>query len=488
MSKKARKGLVRGVRSHSVVGNAPSIFTTFEFPHLSPELAKFVELSPTRVAADSSLKCVTEMGLKQLQEIRKRYKQLHTKPFNPTIPSVSTSLLYRLPSNINFAIRHLRKQTEEFRRLNNDFFQWSFTLVDELITFLNATIESGVPARCFADAFDLFINGEYKGWRLAPMHRGSIQISNMLKNVSLKQYLDPNDSKIRRICRELASSIDEKNEWCPVNELDTDLAFYFDVKNMNEFITQVCKMITGGDSDGFDGKLAWLAKKLEIDKPNEIIVLKSSLIRVAYDALYIANPRELMCNDNIEAFIAKCSYIASFSPRQLGLNLNLFSPDLADAPMMRIVRDNQDFRMISMELSNMQFMSCLPEVFMALEKVLMQFDNLAHTSELKRKLGKFVTMVEGEPIKKRVQFMSFDDYFSLFFAVLAVEPPANALALAKWMDSIRPMANASMVNYVKATFIGAIEHIMQFGQQNLKIADQVEDEMDDPLGISIVCK
>jgi hypothetical protein len=116
-------------------------------------------------------------------------------------------------------------------------------------------------------------------------------------------------------------------------------------------------------------------------------------------------------------------------------------------------------------------------VLFLLQGILQRLDELARENALTRKLGDCTAMGDKAHHPGKMSFMSFDDCFSLFFAIFAVDPPRNALAICESFNKLPDLSSAAAAKYAMATFVTAVQHITDFSVEQLVV------KSDDPPGV-----
>jgi hypothetical protein len=107
-----------------------------------------------------------------------------------------------------------------------------------------------------------------------------------------------------------------------------------------------------------------------------------------------------------------------------------------------------------------------------------QLGELVRDNNLARRLGRFQAMFDGN--KSKMKMMSLDDSLSLFFSVLAVDPPGNAIGLCHWFEKGRDLPVSGYLKYSMAIFVGGVKHILGFTKD---LVNEIGNEAVDPLGI-----
>ena len=449
-------------------------------PELPDKIRSFVRFTPVPGSLTSDNKLAAERACRALQDLRKRFQSDIKRP-KYALPELPPWRLSRLPSRILFVYVYGRDFVKRLARDYSLAFE-ALAWVSQMQSFLKACVKQAFDVTCDVKGFINWVIAVLVEQRFGERKKQAAVICAWLNN-KLARFLEFETDAlyVQQMCQVLEDTVVPGERWCPVNDLDLDMSVYFQGNNMTTELYRIVQCVTNGDTGCFTEFAEKLVKQMQLKSPEQEVVLEVSLWRVVFDMYYISNPSLLMSTGD-EQFATKCTFISSFSPRSLGLSEHLFTAQQMDTPMMNLVRENRQIREISEELASLQFFTCPNDILFALQKCVMMIDKLARSNELERKLGPFVGMLEEEQIRgKGVRFMSFDDIFSLFFSILAAEPPRNALAICDWLTSMPDSLVTSQRQHAKATFIGAVDHIMQFTEAQLV---RLDEDVDDPLGIS----
>jgi len=281
----------------------------------------------------------------------------------------------------------------------------------------------------------------------------------------------------------VAAHVNKKDDWAPPNEFDSEFSLFVDCTGLSPDLARLAEEVRDGKFDGFKAYVKGFAERLTLKKSDtdEFIVLKHAFFRYCFDFLYVHKGAFSVDPIAFDRFIEKCAFIASCSARSLGIPEHLLAPSQMDPSFLALARTTPSVREVSSTLSSIQFYVAPTDALVALQQIFSKLDELARTNRLERALGQFVQMVDASQGPKKMNFMSFDDCFSLFLAILAVDPPRNAVALCEFFDKAPNISAAPAAKYAMATFVTAVQHISDFSSDQLVSADR---DAGDPLGLS----
>ena len=448
---------------------------------ISADLAPFVTFVPLSGSLTHTHRSAGEANVRQLRELRKQYTSKFKPPKNklPTLPSCNLS---RLPSRILFVYLYGRQFVEQLETDYHTTAKAAITHVSQLETFVKTCIHKSFDFVCDFDAFGTWVSGQLRAQNFVERKKHASLMSKWLDN-KLSGFLEFETDPIflQQLCQSLEDTIVPNEEFCPINDLELELGLFFQSKGMTKELYRIVQRVSNGNTKCLEDFIARLQRKLQLKTHEQEIVLRNSIWRIIFDVYYVFNPSFLMSGQD-DQFAEKCTFISSLSPAALGLSESLFTAQQMDTPIMNLVKENKQIKEISEEFSILHFFTCPIDVLWSLQKCISMITQLARSVELEKKLGPFMGMVEDEQVQgKRARFMSFDDLFSLFFAILAADPPRNAVALCDCLKSIPDGLMSQQRSHARATFVGAVEHILGFTEEQLV---KVEEDIDDPLGVS----
>ena len=453
-------------------------------PPLPNELFNFVKSDPVKGTLSSEAKSAAEGVCKSLHDLKKAMKK-KGKPAKCKVSKIPTWNIPKLPKDVLFVYKVGSRFIARLENDRKEFFTWSVGTIEQMSKYVKAHMRNAFFVACDFAGFRQWIDDEYQNRQIVKRTKQAKLISRWLRRrLSDLGDLERDSSDLQHMCAELEGTVVVKEEWCPMNEFDFELPLYLQSRELIKEMDKIAMDFSNGSIESLSKYFEKLEQRLQLKTPNQKVVLQNGLSRLVFDVCYVMDPSRVSFAEGSAKFFAKCNYIASFSPRALDLSEHLFTPQQMDTPMINLARENPHIREISAELSSLQFYTCTTDLLHKLQAILTGMDDIARYNELERKLGQFANMIEEDQMrqKKKVQFMSFDDLMSLLFSILAVDPPRNALALCAWLESVPDITMSQQIKYAKTAFIGAIQHIMNFTEEQLVKTD--DDADDDPLGIT----
>lgn len=463
-------------------------FETDQFPppnidNMSPALRELLAVKPSTDKKSS----VSDDSAKGLRKIRKICRKESSRSLKLSSIEMTDGQLWLVPTDKSDAYRCQKGSTINYLKQRDEYFREVFTEFDQLRSFIRMCTKNQIDVSLDLDKLRDYLHKKAGSAGVSDDDYKQIKKLNKWSVTTLSPYMksDISESRLRHLCREHEDSVDAHCEWCPVNSFDIELELFFRARRLDRELFCDAQRLLNGDTTIIDSYVSTWSKKLDLKSEMELTILKNAIARCFYNFVYLFNPGVLIDVMHTDELVAKCHFISSFSPRVLGLSEKLFTVQQMDTPMVRLVKDHKIMSEISSDFSSLQFYVCPTDIMYILQGVMHKIDEFAKANALERKFGQFVKMVEGDSsMRRKFEFMSFDDCFSLFFTILAVDPPRNALVLCDWLDAAPDLApSSSSLKYAKATFISAVQHIMSFTEDNLIQKFINQDEHDDPLGV-----
>jgi hypothetical protein len=233
--------------------------------------------------------------------------------------------------------------------------------------------------------------------------------------------------------------------YCPPNEFDLVLEqFLLTDPLLSPIMRSTAQIIAEGRSDALLDTLGELNKfvreKLQVPTGPAYSVLFIGVVRALFQLAYILNPAPMEGNatDNV-AFLVHCGEFSQQTVRDLDLSEVITKHYISGLPLATMFQAKQ----IGM-LMEMAFMTN-------------PIDLLFHVNQILGKLAAFFASSEG--------FMSFDDTLTLLLALLSIDPPPNALAIAEFVQKWECIQLSASIASSGSYFVSAVRQIQVFHTQ-----------------------
>ena len=355
--------------------------------------------------------------------------------------------------------------------------------VDNMISLINNTVKDSREISCDINLFQQFLNKKYKATKIPYLRKKYDKLSKILSGLSSK-VATQDDLYLTKIIRRQVPKVDSQLGYIEMNSFDECASAYFETHKKEKYISEVISSIRYGFENLISNLSACIMKFLKNPTKEEKIVVHSAVIRYFYSVSYTVQSSVLNSSVNPQIFFNNCNYISSFSPNKLGLSSQLFTPLQMNMPVISLVHESPVINEVSRNLNSLQFYTAPIDMMKILYDVILKLDEFVKKNVLDRKFGQFASMLEREFNEKRkYEMMSFDDCFSLFFSILSTNPPMNALEISVLFQNSPDFVESMQLKYAKNTYVCAVQHILEFTDE--QIVNRSDDELDlnDPLGI-----
>lgn len=196
-----------------------------------------------------------------------------------------------------------------------------------------------------------------------------------------------------------------------------------------------------------------------IEKPEEQIILKTSLIRIIFDRLYqhqefIDLLSSTHDQENSIKFQKKCEIMCLKTPIEMQISSSLLIKDLMKKPFKLIIENDDLYLKKAVNFLNFlplftNPIDILAHIYLALKECEMFLNNQNIDS------NDSVVYAKDEELNN----ISFDDIFPIFCATLSYCHPSNCLAIQHFLDIIKGFIFNSQLNYANSIFITAVSYI-----------------------------
>jgi hypothetical protein len=183
-----------------------------------------------------------------------------------------------------------------------------------------------------------------------------------------------------------------------------------------------------------------ILESLKIYTPSSRAVVYTSLVRFLFGIGYTENPSPLMgtSEENFE-FLRICQCFAGQTVKDLALANSIAKNYTPGLPLGSL------------------FKSKNIDILKPMEFVTNPIDLMQYVHEILGSLAKLFGPSD--------EFLSFDDTLTLLLALLSINPPGNAIPIAKFVTKWEPVQISSVVSLAKNYFVVAVEHIQLFGRK-----------------------
>jgi hypothetical protein len=458
------------------------IFQGADFPPISIESVHFLSLGAQGERRAKEFLPPDE-AIRRLTKLRKQYTQ-QPESFKPIRYAVAPENRRYLTPQLYLAILYHDHLVSSYINEHRDFERWSVGLADDLITFLTASQRTAViEARCCITKFSAHVVGNHDNRPFRFLREEIGRMRKYLAKVIRFPAENFSDQYLRVVLSRAVQVVDVKADWVPMTDFDSEFIILAEATGMGPELAELAYSLKAGNKGAVMAYVKNFGRRFDL-KASDVeafIVLKHAVLRYLFDFLFVNKMTfPVGGQDQLERFFERCAVIASCSPRSLGIPDHLLTPGQLDPALLTLVKKEPSIAQISAEIAALQFYNAPTDVLFLLQGILQKLDELARDNTLTRKSGGFTAAVGKAHRAKKMSFMSFDDCFSLFFAIFAVDPPRNALAVCESFNKLPDLSSAAAAKYARATFVTAVQHITDFSMDQLVVEDK---EAQHPSGV-----
>ena len=185
-------------------------------------------------------------------------------------------------------------------------------------------------------------------------------------------------------------------------------------------------------------------------------VLRCAIVRIVFDCIIQQEP-DLLSIGIDQIYINNCHTIAASTPRQLKFNKNTLKPEQMEMTINQLVKSNK----------------LLQDALESFFSIIFYNNPLDISYCLFFGLKAIESFVKEQTSAKVVSEMSFDDFFAFFYSIMAINPPANATGIAKFLMCIEHFKLSDAFDFAKLLFTSAVDFTQKFGLEILEIEEPV---------------
>jgi hypothetical protein len=449
------------------------------FPALDAECSRFLSVGvPTKVFLPAEKKKI-ELCIQSIKRLKEKYEIKLKEPdptphYEPTKSKKYRKVILVLQSLIQeFSTTYFKFKQQIFARF------WG--IADQLLSVLEICYKNNVTCYCDVSLFQKFVYDEYS--QGSPIRNYKWKLKSL--KAQLEYYKKKEDSvkipywpvllpKLAAQIQSFSSTANTDMGYAPPSKVDLSLEIVLDNPKSDINVKPAIENLKVNDTKGLSDLLQELTKRLGITKKKELIVLRCSVIRYAFDKIY-TDIYKVFSSVKPNKFFSQCSLVGSFSPLALELSENPFTREQYKTAIQGLLAV-PSIREINETVNWTVFYNNPIDTIADLALSLKQLGDFANENAKYRKLGRFASMADDVKPKKG-EMMSFDDCFSLFFAAFVMNPPCAALSISKFVNSY-DLGFSQQMNYARKLMAACIEHIMAFSPSDVNEFDE-----SDPLGI-----
>lgn len=448
-----------------------------------PSIFILTTKNPVKLSKNDLIE-INQTKMKLIQSKNKYLQLMANKKIVPPEYALSSLQLLRFDSLIVKTFLIYKIFISDINKAQNFIAKNSIKIIDSLLNIIELKEKQSYNVKCKFKELYQFLDGKYQK---SSIPKTTEKIEKLTKNINFfitkfNSIGSTENYMIKRVKAQVPR-VGKNNDYVGMNIFDDLLTAYINSRKNDDRLQEILSFIRYGKEQYINYLVTHLNKLIKTTTDEQFVILKSACIRFFYNLCYIKEPEVLNSKANCLIFFKNCSYITSFSPKNLGLSPHLFTVNQMDLPLIGIVRHSDILSEMSADLNSLQFLTSPIDMMIIISKVILKLEDFVKKNILDKKFGQFASMVESDFNKKKNrEMMSFDDCFSLFFSILSINPPSNAIEISVWLQNSPDFTESVPLKMAKATFVSAVDHILGFSEEQI-IKDTQDDFSGDPLGV-----
>lgn len=457
----------------------------FVLPSVDQKLVPFIiiyapdsiEGQQTLAQIDLNIQIVNSLVQEYINESTKSLPKLYKT--NP--PDQSTLLPIA-----KYCLTKLKHYQSKLYHYNENYYMKCATMVSQGVHFLMDAKNFNYCAHIDAEKLHESIIKEHDEnptyTKLMSRIKRMDKLAEKYCNAPKFPFLPP--EQLMAILRESSKFIEQSSEYCPPNTVD-DFLYYFIMTHggfaeMDELASIIISKINKNtiDFQPFNIFIKNYIKNFGPMTSNEAIVLRSSVVRIFFDRFYIQYADIYSREPDTEDFLASCNLMRWSSPSALGFNPKMLNRELFDTPFAAFAMKSPLIHKSLSNLSFVQFYTNPCDILASVFRSLKCCEEYVRKVGLDEKYGELLSMFDQTKLMTEANDMSFDDFFPLFCAVFSLDPPANAIAVKNFLESISRLSISSTFDFAKVFYISCVNHMKQLDPSKLLSQTPIEDDYD----------
>ena len=212
------------------------------------------------------------------------------------------------------------------------------------------------------------------------------------------------------------------------------------------------------------------------------IALCCSLYRIFFDEMYLIHPKMMMEQQPLQMFIRNCNKFRYMTPAELDVTEGIFTDQQKRQPFTTIDATVDLFHQAVEYIMVVQFYTNPLDLVYSLFNSMQKFNLIMKRNSLEPKMGVYVSVIDEETIAKLQLAMSFDDFFSIFYAAISVSPPSNPLIIRDFLVAFSQVKMDPPMAYAASLFSAGVSHLQSVVKPKPKPGTS-QDSIEDPLNM-----
>ena len=193
----------------------------------------------------------------------------------------------------------------------------------------------------------------------------------------------------------------------------------------------------------------------------EYLILYIASSRFLFDEVSIQLPSMLRNDLSAGAFVKHCETLRNSSPMCMKAE-KLFTPDQREKTITEIFMDSEELRQALSFIQTIQFYSCPLDIAFVTTQATQIIDVVIHKTRYRNKrCGGDPNAEVPQEYLLTAEMNDFDSVFTYLVMAFCVDPPANATAIATYMNALSSESLLNDFEYARSLIISSVEFLRE---------------------------
>ena len=349
----------------------------------------------------------------------------------------------------------LQKGLKLESRYNKSFNEYYCNLLKQislLLLFMQECINKKFPVYCDCEKFkaDAFLDFTQQP-EISFIIKRIDYISKALSRMK-DRYIDiPTQEIIQNDLIECSKLVDKKLEYSPESSFDEHFyEFLVANKMILRFRESAAKFKSKNQVDISESKQLNLNFYLFLQPSSaeEQLVIRYATIRILFQEIYKKGVSFFISTEEEETtFVQRAEEFSKLTTIQFGINKNILLPEYYELSIKTLVTQNNQLQ------EALQFISMVPYYSNPVDIV----DVCQKAVNYVEAFMKFNWESQND---SEAPFFSFDDIFSIFSAIVCIDPPVSLVCCANFLKKIERLSLSNSFDYAKLLLISSVDFIL----------------------------
>lgn len=453
------------------------LFMIFQFDPVSTECADFFHLIPPNCPNSSN---ILKNYDKIIKEIEHQYNTIFAAKKSKAIevPAIHTNL-----PTVKYCRYKLAKFIQKEQSVKRNLQEKAKTLSDEAISFLLQCKQSQLTVSFQMKEFAEYLAHNFLTSK--EINKIDLQIQYLLSYIQRHNMYQSKQINENTLLTQLKNEIIKQSEspiydgYYASYEFDERVYQLFSYKIHTLVNESICQFQTEHffHFESINSYTLKILNDLNFKpyKSQYGSFLLNSITRNFFNVLYLKMPQFLF-EPSLPSFFDHCNIVQMATPKQLSIPSKLIRQEDMTLTINLLAEQNIHLKMAVNSFYSMQFSSNPLDIVHAIHTCVKKCEAyLIDNSILK---------VYDSPKKSKKlnsDEMSFDDFFPLFYSVMAVNPAPNAVQIKDFFDMSTGINYPSEFEFSKVLYTSSVELLINL-KSNIGIISYTPEEVDPLLG------